>query len=108
MNHKVYTTGGDRLNTKNRRFRGKDFFNENRTRTHTDVKELAPFDPEAQSFDVDNCTRDPAEMAEIACTYVEDLLQKRKLRKDVQQVLLAAINNRISSAHSFEVISGKK
>ena len=30
-------------------------------------------------------------MAEIACTYVEDLLQKRKLRKDVQQVLLAEI-----------------
>ena len=101
---KVYATGGARLNTRNRRFRGKEFFNQNRTRARTSIKSMARMDPETGQYDVNNCTSDPAEMAEIGCQYFEHLFKPRVLRKDIQDVMLSELQ---PMEHQLQVVLGR-
>eukprot|EP01050_Picozoa_sp_SAG11_P032054 SAG11_NODE_10232_length_845_cov_1.241287_1_plen_96_part_00 len=40
----AYTASAARLNTRNRRLRGKEFFSSNKAKTRTTITTLAPFD----------------------------------------------------------------
>ena len=69
VNKQVSQEGTQRLNTRNRQLRGKQFWNQNKKKSVTRIGSLAAFDTEMGKFKLEETVSDAETMASIAQTY---------------------------------------
>ena len=92
VNKQVAQEGTQRLNTRNRQLRGKQFWNQNKKKSVTRIGSLAAFDTEVGEFKLEETVSDAEPMASIAQTYFASLFKPQVLRTDIQDMLVGLLD----------------